>query len=299
VSTVDAVTQETTSARVEAHVGAAALAAVGDGPVIVAVRAGDTAEMAAHLVAQAPDALWVSAQNDVDNEAILAGHVSRVAGMVVRQTCTRIDDTRVRTLGRGRLILGSHPSGLDDGVQSLAAALAGVGFDVSLSDHIVDDKWLKLCVNLMSSVNALVRRDDHERRAFVELKIRLLEEARAALAAAGISARSTDGRDRSLDDEIEHQRQALSLGTSARRLPLYNACWAALDDPARPLEADVYHTRILGLTRAHGIDAPTHAVMLEAVQHAWSQRTGPECLGADELMTRVRSCAGSEGQTSP
>ena len=57
---------------------------------------------------------------------------------------------------------------------------------------------------------------DHESQAFVSVKVRLLEEARAALLAAGIEARSCDGRDRSLDEEIAFQRESLARGTRAR-----------------------------------------------------------------------------------
>ncbi|MBW2695599.1 MAG: hypothetical protein JRE70_03940 [Deltaproteobacteria bacterium] len=294
VCVVDAVSGRATTAAAEAAVGSAALENIGDGPVVVAVRAEDTPRLAEELVPCAPRALLVSAQNDVGNEAVLARHAPRVAGMVVRQTCTRIDEARVRSLGGGRLVLGSHPSRIDAGVRALASAFAGVGFDVGLSERIGEDKWLKLCVNLMSSVNALVRRDDHEKPAFVRLKTGLLEEARAVLTAAGVTARSADGRDRSLDEEIEHQRRTIELGTSARRLPLYNACWAALDDPTRPLEADAYHSRILDHARLHDIDAPTHAVMRDAVRAAWEQATGPECLGADELLERVRIRVGRD-----
>jgi 2-dehydropantoate 2-reductase len=296
VAVVDAVSGLETRARAEAAVGAEALRGADDGPVVVAVRAADTAALAVQLVPCAPNALWVSAQNDVDNEALLARHARRVAGMVVRQTATRIDDTHVRTLGSGRLVLGSHPSGLGEGVRELAASLADAGFDVGLSPRISEDKWLKLCVNLMSSVNALVRQADHERPAFVKLKTALLEEARAVLKAAGITAGSSDGRDRSLDEEILHQSSALELGHSARKLPLYNACWAALDDPRRPLEADAYHARILELGGRQRIDTPTHAVMLEAVRDAWQRATGPERLRADELLTRVRIRVGSPGE---
>ena len=98
----------------------------------------------------------------------------------------------------------------------------------------------------MSTPNALVRRDDHETRAFTEGKARLLEEARDALAAAGIAAHSCDGRDRSLDEEIAFQRAALARGVAARKLPLYNSLWQGLARGAA-LEVDAYHRRILAL----------------------------------------------------
>ena len=149
----------------------------------------------------------------------------------------------------------------------LADALRRAGYDVGVSTRILEDKWLKLCVNLMSAPNALIRREDHATRAFVEIKARLLEEARAILLAAGIRARSCDGRDRSLEQEIAHQRESLALGTSARRLPVYNQVWAALRHGG-PVEADRYHRRMLALAAEHGIAAPQNARVLEALERA-------------------------------
>ena len=135
----------------------------------------------------------------------------------------------------------------------------------------------------MSAPNALIRREDHATRAFVELKARLLEEARAILRAAGIPARSCDGRDRSLDQEIAHQRESLALGTSARALPVYNQVWAALRSGG-PVEADRYHRRMLELAAAHGIAAPQNQRVLAALERAVRERTGPERLAAQELL---------------
>ena len=258
--------------------------ALGRGPVLLCVRAPETEALAASLAQAAPNATLVSAQNDVDNEPLLAHHFRSVVGMVVRQTCTRVSENGVLASGPGRLIVGRHPGGVDDEVRALAELLEGAGFDVGVSERIAEDKWLKLCVNLMSPVNALVRREDHRTPAFVEIKARLLEEARAVLAAAGVVARSCDGRDRSLDEEIRQQRESLALGTSHRALPLYNAVWAALRDPAKSLEADRHHRRILELAREHDSAAPSHEAVLRALLYARRQGLGPECYGAQELL---------------
>jgi 2-dehydropantoate 2-reductase len=208
---------------------------------------------------------------------------SRVIGGCVRQTSTRTADNAAVAVGGGRIVLGLWPSGDAPVVHALADALRRAGYDVGLSTRITEDKWLKLCVNLMSAPNALIRREDHATHAFVELKARLLEEGRAILLAAGISARSCDGRDRSLDQEIAHQRASLALGTSARALPVYNQVWAALRHGGA-VEADRYHRRMLELAAAHGVSAPQNARVLEALERAVLERTGPESLGAEALL---------------
>jgi 2-dehydropantoate 2-reductase len=242
---------------------------------VVCVRAPDSDALVAQLAERAPGATIVCAQNDVDNEARFALRFERVVGCVVRQTCTRTAPDAVNALGAGRLVFGAWPSGESDEARSLAAVFDRAGFDVAVSRAIAEDKWLKLCVNLMSVPNALIHPDEHATRAFVEIKARLLEEARDALAAAGIAARSCDGRDRSLDEEIAFQRASLLRGESARRLPVFNAVWGALTHGSA-LEADLYHERIVALADAHGIAAPTNRRALELARRAWRERLGPE-----------------------
>jgi 2-dehydropantoate 2-reductase len=254
-----------------------------DLPVLICVRTTDTEALASQLAELAPHVTVVSVQNGVDNDVLLARYFPRVIGAVWRQTCTRVEPDLVRFTGRGRVVVGLHPQGSGPEVDALAQDLRRAGFDVGISSRIAEDRWLKLCVNLMSAPNALIRREDHDSPPFVEVKARLLEEAQAVLAAAGIEARSCDGRDRSLDQEIRHQRETLERGTSARRLPLYNQVWSSLRSDA-PLEADGYHQRILELAAARGIRVPANARVLKKLIEAKADRRGPECLRAAELL---------------
>ena len=162
-------------------------------------------------------------------------------------------------------------------MDAVAALLRRAGIEVSVSAAIARDKWLKLCVNLMSAPNALVRREDHASPSFVELKVRLLEEARAALAAAGVEATPCDARDRTLEQEIAFQREALARGASARPIPLYNQVWTSLRHGG-PLEADAYHERILALARAHGVSAPVNARVLGRLARRRAPRPRPRVL---------------------
>jgi 2-dehydropantoate 2-reductase len=253
------------------------------GPVVFCMRSADTAAAARALAAVAPETTVASLQNDVDNEPALAAEFREVIGGCVRQTSTRTSENTAVAVGEGRIPIGIWPRGDAPAARGLADALRRAGYDAPVSTQIIDDKWLKLCVNLMSAPNALIRREDHATRAFVEVKARLLEEARAILLAAGISARSCDGRDRSLDQEIAYQRESLALGTSARALPVYNQVWAALRSGG-PVEADRYHRRMLELAAANSLPAPQNERVLAALERAVRERTGPERLGAQELL---------------
>jgi 2-dehydropantoate 2-reductase len=269
-------------AQVETALGIAA-ADIGRDLVLLCVRSTETEAAAEELARAAPEATIASVQNDVDNEEKLARRFRRVLGVAYRQTCTRTDPATVTALGAGRLALGRWPEGDDPAVGELAELLRAAGYDVGVSARIVEDKWLKLCVNLTSSVNALVRRDEHESFAFAETKARLLEEARDVLAAEGLVARSCDGRDRGLEEEIAWHRGSLAAGRSARRLPVYNQVWQSLAS-GRPLEADRYHRRILAAAERHAIPAPVNARVLAALRAAAACGEGPERSSAAELL---------------
>jgi 2-dehydropantoate 2-reductase len=253
------------------------------GPVLFCMRASETGPAAQALAAVAPRATVASLQNDLDNEAILARHFPVVIGAPLRQTCTRTAPDAALAAGGGRVVLGRHPEGTGPELDALATRLRAAGYGVGVSARIAEDRWLKLAVNLMSAPNALIRRSDHVTRAFVEVKARLLEEARDAFAAAGIAARSCDGRDRSLDEEIAWQRASLASGESLRALPIYNQVWAALRHGA-PLEADAYHERILRLAAAAEVPAPVNARVLALLLRQAQAGAGPESLGAEECL---------------
>ena len=270
--------------QVDAIAASEATAWDGD-PVLLCTRGDAVEEACEQLAALSPASLVVTFQNDVVSEEVAGRHVERVAGGVWRETCTQLSDHEVRFLTDrpGRAILGVHPKGEHAEVVALAGSLENAGIRTGVSAEIGADKWLKLCVNLMSAPNALVVRQDHSEAAFVQIKVQLLEEARSVLRAAGIHPSSCDGQDRSLDEEIEFQQASLSKGTSARPIPLYNQVWRALQRRGW-LEADAYHDRIIRLGEEHGIPTPANRRTLEILLRASNDRTGPEKVRALQLL---------------
>ena len=275
----DLASGETWRVRASVH---AELPVGATGFVLLCVRTPDTDAAVAALAAASPAAKLVNVQNGVDGDAVAARRFARVIGAVYRHPCMRLDENRVRALGAGRMVVGAHPAGAGADVEEAAAVLRTAGYDVGVSPRIGEDRWLKLCVNLMSGPNALVRRSEHATRAFTEGKARLLEEARDALAAASITARSCDGRDRSLEAEIAFQRGALERGEALRALPVFNSVWAGLSRGA-PLEADAHHRAIIQLAARHRIETPTNQRALAALERAARERLGPECCGVEIL----------------
>jgi 2-dehydropantoate 2-reductase len=212
----------------------------------------------------------VTFQNGVESEAE-AARSCRVIGGVWRMTCTLVAPGSARFTKRGRVIVGRHPEGVDAEVEALAADLRRAGLDAGVSPRIAGDKWLKLFLNLTSAPHALIRREDHARPEFGRVKAALLEEARDVFQAAGIDARSGDGRDPSLAEEIERHRQG-----GGRARPVFNSTWRLLSLGRRPKER--YHDTIVALGRA-----PRNAAMLDLLDRA----RRPECYTVDEVLTAV------------
>jgi len=252
-----------------------------EGRILLCVHAPDVAE----LCARWPGRSVVTWQNGVSSEEE-AAQWCRVIGGVWRMTCTLTEPGRALFTRRGRVVIGRHPQGSrepDPEVGALAADLRAAGFDVGVSERIAADKWLKLCLNLTSAPHALIRKQDHGRPEFGALKADLLEEARDVLRAAGIEARSCDGRDLSLEGEIAKHREG---GT--RRRPVHNDTWRQLAQGRRP--KSLYHDTFVDLA---GGGAPRNAAMLQLVVRA----TGPECYSVDEVLTALGGGSGDTPHT--
>ncbi len=279
---------------VPVEAGASLGEALGDaaaeaGVVCLCVRSVDTDGVAAALAAAAPSSCVVAVQNGVDGDALLVRRFDRVVGAVWRQTCTRRDDRSVVFAGGGRVILGL-PAGVRDpaGARGLADVLADdlrrAGFDVGRSERIAADRWLKTALNLLSAPNAIVRPDEHAQAGFAELKVAILEEARAVLAAAGIDAASCDGRDPSLDAMITRHREAVASPAPRRALPIYNSAWSALQTERGALESIVFHDRFVALGAEHGVVTPVNARVRDVVERLGRERLGPESVGVADLL---------------
>jgi 2-dehydropantoate 2-reductase len=264
------------TARVRAIAGAPS---GGDAPIFVCVRVPDTAAVARAL---ARDAFVVNVQNGVEGDACFAACGLRVAGAVIRQGCTRVAPNHARAMLPGRIAIGAHAGCAGADLAPIAETLGDAGYEVAVSPDIAADRWLKLCINLMSTPNALVRPDEHATRSFTEAKAQLLEEARDVLHGAGIEARSCDPRDRTLDAEIAAQRAALAQGTAARRMPIYNSLWQALRRGA-PIESDLFHRRIIDLGTQHGVATPANRRALAILERTLDRGLGPESCGAAEF----------------
>jgi 2-dehydropantoate 2-reductase len=118
--------------------------------VLVCVKSNDTeaagAALAPHL---APGAVVLSLQNGVDNaqrlQAVLGAPVQPAVVYVASEMA---GPGHVRHLGRGELVLPSHPpAGLAATPSALAEVFAAAGVPVEFSDNVPGALWSKLVLN--------------------------------------------------------------------------------------------------------------------------------------------------------
>jgi 2-dehydropantoate 2-reductase len=127
--------------------------------VIVAVKAYDTPEAARVLTPLVEQALFLSLQNGLGNEEILAATGARVLGGVTNQGITFLGPGEIHHAGAGDSYIGSFErTGREEAVR-VVEAFQESGMPSHLVEDIRSELWLKAIVNAcINPLTALLRR---------------------------------------------------------------------------------------------------------------------------------------------
>jgi 2-dehydropantoate 2-reductase len=256
--------------------------------VLFTPKSNDTTRCVAALAEVAPrEVPVVSFQNGVANEEIIAGSFENVFGGVCRMTCSFIQPGGVSFRKMGRLVVGKYPKGAHAFSKKLAGVLGEAGFDVTVSNAIMCDKWLKLVVNLQSAFNAIIDPRDHDGVEFVDLKVGVLEEAKKVLRADKLKAKSCDEREPSIDDVIGELKKPKAPRTPSA-VKVNNSTWQNLYLKRKEVENGFFHGPIIELARKHGIATPFNETALELVTQAARSELGPGAFRAADVLSRIK-----------
>ncbi len=219
-----------------------------DDVVILTTKSQDTLAALEDLRATAgPDVPVVCAQNGVNNEREAARRFAHVYAMLVMMPSSFLTPGEIVLHGTpvsGWLDAGCYPTGLDPTIEAICTDISASGMSATPDPTPMRIKYAKLRSNLNNAMDALI--GNESRRGPVVA--RMIEEADACFAAAGIDAATVDElrtRHEAVMREVEipgHIRQ----GTSA---------WQSLAR-GRSIESDYLNGEIVLLGQLHGIPTP-------------------------------------------
>ncbi|MEU1199192.1 2-dehydropantoate 2-reductase N-terminal domain-containing protein [Streptomyces sp. NPDC005813] len=223
----------------------------------------------------------VCAQNGVESERLALRRFRRVYGMCVWLPATHVEPgsvTAVFAPVTGVLHLGRFPSGTDETVRSISAALEKSHFDAPVVDDVMRWKYGKLLGNLANSVEAVTGPVTGEEARAVCRAARA--EGRTVLAAAGLETVT--------DAEAAEVRSRLRF-EPADASPRGGSSWQSLSRGTGTIEADFLNGEIVLLGRLHGIPTPVNEVLQRVADTFARERRAAGSMTVAELTGLVEA----------
>lgn len=267
-----------------------ATALAGAAIVLVTVKTGATDEMAGLVNRFAPtDATVVSLQNGVGNvariEAVLSGSRRVVAGMVpFNVALTNGPPLRAHRATDGALIV-------DQAMPGLAEALRVEGLPITASADMASILWGKLLLNLNNALNALSGlplAEELSDRRWRRLLAAQMDEALAAMSAAGIRPAKLAGAPPSLLPRILRLPDWLFRRIARRMLDVDPEARSSMWDDLmlrRTTEIDEFQGAVLQLAAQIGTKVPLTRRIVDLVRQAESRKDGSPRLRPEQVAT--------------
>lgn len=258
--------------------------------VLVTVKSGATEEMARLIDRFAPaNAAAVSLQNGVGNASRIRAALSKsqqvAAGMVpFNVALTDGPPLRAHRATDGALIV-------DQAMSGLAETLRVEGLPVTTSSDMESILWGKLLLNLNNALNALSGlplAEELADRRWRKLLAAQMDEAIAAMAAAGINPAKLAGVPPGLLPKILRLPDWLFRRVASRMLAVDPEARSSMWDDlslGRPTEIDEFQGAILRLSEQTGSKAPLTRRVVKMIREAETQKAGSPRLNPDQIAT--------------
>lgn len=228
-------------------------------------------------------------QNGVENEIIINRVFHRVYGGVVRFTGTMMIPGETRFAGTGKLIMGPYPEGTDHFTEQVVEVLSQTPFTTIKSNNIMQDKWLKLLVNLMSCVKPMLKNASQNLEKRIEICRNTLKEGIEVLNKAGIKAGSTNNTEDSPEKMLQNFDNALKLAEGmGQGMELQNSTWQSLAKRNKVLESDWYTGTVINLGEKYGVPTPYNKAVLFYLHLIAEKELGPESIEIDDIIKRAK-----------
>jgi 2-dehydropantoate 2-reductase len=241
--------------------------------VLLCVKSGATAEAAAELAAALPaGTLVLSLQNGISNAAVAssAAPTLKVLPAMVPYNIAELGPGAFHRGTTGRLAAQEDP-----GLAAWVATFEKAGVPLDLHADLRAVQWGKLLLNLNNPVNALSGlplRDELLQHGYRRCLAALVDEAIAALQAAGIEPAQLAAVPARRLPTVMRLPNWLFRIVAARMLKMDAKARSSMADDlalGRRTEADALCGEVVRLAQAHGRTAPRNAKMVELLDGGW------------------------------
>lgn len=174
--------------------------------VLVATKSYDTEDAMRTLSPLFKDAVFLSLQNGLGNEDIMARYVPRVLGGTISHGITKDGAGRIIHAGLGRTVLGDY-QGAEDSVSIIADALNGSGIETEITSDIRREIWKKAIVN--AGINPLTAITG-QKNGFI-LEDPNLEMTLEAICEEAAQVANAHGIDISAEESMEQTKEVARL----------------------------------------------------------------------------------------
>ena len=239
-------------------------------------------DLAAAVPASIGDTLPViCCQNGVANERMALRRFHNTYAMVVYLPAEHLQPGQVVTFAEasgGILDAGRYPTGVDDTITQVTAALADAGFSAEPDPAVMRQKYGKLITNLANALQAAAGDSPDDIRRL------LREEALACYAAASIDSTGAE------ETRVRRER-----GIVVGDVPGFERHGgSSLQSVLRgtgDIEADYLNGEIVQLGRLHGVPTPANRAIQAAANEVVRDGLAVGAITADELRRRIAAAS--------
>lgn len=226
--------------------------------ILVTTKSYDSAEAVGKLARFADRAIFVSLQNGLGNEEILAGTADQVLGAVINQGVTFLEPGAIYHAGEGETELGPFRGTSRSDAERVANAFTAVGLRALVANDIRQRIWLKAILNAaVNPITALIglRTGQLLDHPDLEAAMRAIVEESVAIARACQIELDAD----SIVDKIRSVARATRDNKSSMLQDL---------ERGRRTEIDAINGALIERAKSRGIPAPRNELLLRLIRAA-------------------------------
>ena len=237
------------------------------------------------------EARVVCCQNGVENERLALRRFAHVYGMVVWLPAEHLQPGVVVGFAEdaaGALHAGCYPTGTDEFIAEVVAALANAGFSTATHRAIMGHKYQKLLSNLNNAIQAATGTnfdgfgDEQETAATLRnIACLLREEALACYRAAGIHCATRE--------EAQAIRSPMRGGDVPGHARHGGSSLQSIMRGTGDIETDCLNGEIVLLGRLHGVPTPVNAAVQALGNRLVNENMAPGSMTIEELSLLVEN----------